>query len=408
MLILRRLVPVIAVLALGLAVASCSEKSGNSLADQPLFGDGLDDVTEVVARVGDLEITRKDMQVAYDELVPRVQRRYEGTEGKQLLLKKMVDDALLAEGALEQGLLSHPDVGRTLITTRRMALVEAMRNIGIPEGHEPTEEDIQKFFQDNRREFMQQPAVLARHIETLSLEEAQEAYNLLKDDHRPFNFMQVANKFSVNKATLENNGEVGWYNPTGVVPNISGGKEFIAKTFNLGIGVHPPIQVGDRWHVVEILKEKPGRTMTYNEARDQAYNMMLPAWNDNMVKDYLLAARKTTEVQLLAEFTPGGGVDPEILMQRAAVVKDPDVRVDYYRLIYTDFPESEWADDALFMSAMVCIDNYYDRNMALRYLDRLLNEYPESELVDDASYLKNNLYNPQGMAPQSIDELRSQ
>lgn len=407
MLILRRLVPVLAILALGLALASCADQSGTRKGEERYFGDGSKDISEVVARVGDYEITRRDMDLAYEELVPRVQRRFDGEEGRQLLLKRMVDEVLLAQGALEMNLTAHPDVGQTLITSRRRILGEAMRNIGIIEGKEPTEEEIQEFFKDNRREFMQQPAVLARHIECLTLERAQEAYQLLKDDSSAFTFMKVAADFSVNKKTLGQNAELGWYNPTGVIPHIQNGKEFIAKTFNLGLGVHPPLQVGDRWHVVEILKEKPGRPMTYNEARDLAYNMMLPAHNDGLVKDYLLSVRKTTPVQLLAEFTPGGGVDPATLMQRAASVGDPDARIDYYRLIYTDFPHSEQADDALFMSAMVCIDNYVDRRMASRYLDRLLKEYPESELVDDASYLLENLYNPEGMAPKSIEELRS-
>jgi len=407
MLIMRRLVPVLTLVGLVLALAACAEKSEDSLGDMPLYGDGGNDASEVVARVNGYEITEQDVEIAYDELVPRMRNRYDGEGGRQLLLKKMVDDLLLAQGALEKDLQSVPEVGRTIISTRRMALVQAMRNLAIPDGQQPTEADIEAFFKDNRQQFLQQPTILARHIECLTLERAQEAYQQLKDDYRSYQFMKVAGDYSVNEQTLNNNAEVGWYNPTGTIPMVANSKEFIGKTANLDVGLHAPIQVGDRWHVVEILKKVPGRPMTFNEARDQALNAMLPAWNDNLVKEYLLQARKDSSVELLGQFAPGGGVDPETLMKRAALVADPEARIDYYRMIYTDFPESDRADDALFMSAMVSIDTYADRRMAQRYLDKLLKEYPDSELYDDASFMKENLYNPEGMVPDSIQDLQS-
>ncbi|PID78870.1 hypothetical protein CSA17_05685 [bacterium DOLJORAL78_65_58] len=403
----RRLVVWLTLLGLVLCVVACAEKSEDPLADQPFYGDGSHDNSEVVARVNGYEITAKDLNIAYEELVPRLKKRYEGEEGRQLLLKKMVDDLLLAQAALEQNLQDVPEVGRTIISTRRLALVEAMRNLAIPEGRQPTEADIEAFYKDNRQQFMQQPTILARHIECLTLERAQEAYQQLKDNHQSHQFMKVAGNYSVNKQTLQNNAEVGWYNPTGVIPMVPNSKMFIAKTVDLDEGLHAPIQVADRWHVVEILKKKPGRFMTFNEVRSQALNAMLPAWNDNLVKEFLLQAREGKTVELLGEYAPGGGVSPEALMKRAAVLPDPDARIDYYRLIYTDFPQSDRADDALFMSAMVCIDTYADRRMAQRYLDKLLAEYPDSDLRDDASFLRENLYNPEGMVPQNLQQPQS-
>ena len=404
---LRRLVPVAALLGLVLWVAACAEKSEDPLADMPLYGDGGNDPSDVVARVNDYEITVNDLNTAYEELVPRLKRRYDGEEGRHLLLKQMVDDLLLAQAALDMELQKVPEVGRIIISSRRLALVDAMRNLAIPDGRKPTEEEIEKYYKDNRQDFRLQSTHLARHIECLTQEKAQEAYDKLKDDYRASKFLQVALEYSVNKKTLENNAEVGWYNPGGYIPIVPDSKIFIAKTVDLERGLHAPIQVGDRWHVVEILQKSPGRPMTFNEARSQVLAAMLPAWNDNLVRDFLLEARQENTVEMLGPYAPGGGVDPETLMKRAAVLSEPDARIEYYRLIYTDFPQSDRADDALFMSANVCMDTYADRRMAMRYLDKLLAEYPDSELYEDASYLRENLYNPEGMIPSSIQELQS-
>ncbi len=409
MIIIRRALPVILVLVLGLFLTSCQEdgaSSKNSLF--PIYGNGGQDISEVIATVGDISITQQQLDMHYDELVPRLKSKYDGPAGQQLLLKEMVDETLLILGAQEMGLEKRSEVARTLISQRRTAMTSAMRNIGVPEGNDPTEDELQAFFNDNRKEFMQEGLVQARHIECLTLQEAEKAYQMLKDDFSAYNFLKVAKDFSVNSLSLADDTELGWYNRSGVVPLIKDSRSFIDQTFDMPLGLNRPIQVSDRWHVVEILNRKPARPMTYGEARDIVRNTMLPGYFDGMVKDYLLAARQTYPVSLMGQFTPGQGLNPDTLMERATLVEDPGVKVDYYRLIYTDFPESERADDALFMCALVCMDSWHDRRLAKRYLNILIDEYPESELIEDAVFLRDNLYNPKAMNPQSIEELRNQ
>lgn len=403
----RRILFVVLVSTLGLLLTACQEKTDSPKHGIfPIFGGVGQDNSPIIAKVGDKVITQQDLDLRYDEMVPQAQNNYQGDEGQLLLLKEMIDEILLVEGALAKGLNNRQDVGRSLITHRRMDMLSAMRNIGIPEDSNPTEDDFQSFFKDNRHEFMQEGLVRARHVECLTVERAMEAYKLIEANPSAYNFMKVAADYSVNKKTLPNDADVGWYTKTGIVAHIKDSKSFVAATFDLELGLYRPIQVADRWHVVEILEKKPARPMTYNEARDLVQNAMLPAYYDGKIKDFILTARKNSSIEMLGKFTPGNGMDPDALMQRAALVAEPGVKLDYYRMIYTDFPQSERADDALFMCALVCMDTWQDRRMAQRYLDLLLEEYPESDLHDDALFLKENLYKPGGLTPSSIEELR--
>ncbi len=95
-----------------------------------------------------------------------------------------------------------------------------------------------------------------------------------------------------------------------------------------------------------------------------------------------------------------------MILERAALAEDPGVKIDYYRLIYTDYPESDRADDALFMCALISMDTYMDNRTAQRYLNILIKDYPESELREDVSFLKKNMYNSEKMNPTSIEDLR--
>ncbi len=404
--LIRRSLPVVLILALGLLLASCQEKGGGSTQIFPVFGDGTSDESPVIATVGDIKITQKDLDLHLEELVPRVKRRYEGKEGQQLLLKEMVDEVLFVLGAEEKNLITRPEVIQKMNSYHREVMVRAMKSLGIKEGVEPTDEELRAFFQDNRKEFKQMGRVRARHVECLTFEKADEAYQLLKIDGSPANFMKVAAEYSINSKTLAQDAETGWYNKTGIIPFIVNGRVFIDKTFDLEMGLHAPIQVEDRWHVVEILERKLGRTMTYNEAQKIVKDTMLPGYYDGLVKDYLLEARETYPVVRFGKFAPGQGLDAKSIFEKASLVSDPLEKMDFYRMIYTDYPESDKADDALFMCALVSMDTYMDNRTAMRYLNLLIKRYPESDLREDVAFLKKNMYNPDKMNPQSIDDLR--
>ncbi len=404
----RRVLLIILVLSLGLFLTACqdeTEKKQDSIF--PIFGGGeKNDFSPVIAKVEDVEITQRDLDMRFEELLPPSQLNFEGEEGRQLLLKEMIDETLLVKGALEMGLKNRQDVGRTLVSQRRLTMVSAMRNIGIPEENKLTEDDYQSYFKDNRTQFMQEGLVHARHVECLTLERAQEAYRLIMVDRSAYNFMKVAGDFSVNKATLANNADLGWFNKGGIIENLTHSLIFINAVFDFEVGVHRPIQVKDRWHVVEIFEHQHARPMTYVEAYELVKSRMTPAFYDGKIKDYLLDMRKRKTVEMFGQYAPGNGQGPEAIMKRASLVADPGVKLDYYRMVYTDFPQSDRADDALFMCALVTMDTWQDRRMAQRYLDRFIEEFPESELYEDVVFLKENLYNPGGVVPQTIDDLK--
>ena len=404
----RRLLSLMFLLVLGFLLASCQ----GDVADnkdfkwKPIFGDGLHDSSPVIATVGDFEITQKDLDLHLDELPQRLKGRFSGEEGQRLLLKEMVDQTLLVLGAVEKGLYNDKDVSRTLISQRRVTLDSAMRNYGLLQGNEPTDEELRDYFDKNRARFRQEGLVLARHIECLSRDAANKAYTRLMLDGLENDFVHVVNDFTKNIESGKNGGDLGWFNKGGFVPFIQNSDEFTQVAFDLDVGVHPPFRVGDRWHIVEIMQKEYGRPMTFGEAKGQVLIDMKPGYQDQIFKNYLASARQQHPVVLVGRFAPGQGLDPETLFARGMALADPEAKLDMFALVFTDFPTSDRADDALFMSAMVALDTWQDRSVAEGFLKRLKSEYPDSDLVDDANFLKDNLYNPKALSPSTIEELR--
>lgn len=52
-----------------------------------------------------------------------------------------------------------------------------------------------------------------------------------------------------------------------------------------------------------------------------------------------------------------------------------------YRQVYTDYPRSRYADDALWEISSIHYVNFYDVNRTIFYLQKIISEYPESPRV---------------------------
>lgn len=411
----RRLLLLVVAVASFALLSACQEGSSTSADSgargkdfrwQPVYGDGTNDVSEVIAKVGDIEITSRDLELYLDELPPGQKGRYQGADGERLLLKRMIENVLLVQGSVKKKLYNDPDVARTLISQRRNALSSAMINYGLLRDKKPTDEEAREYFMSNRGHYRQLGIVNARHIETRTKADAEKAYARLVKGGPDNDWVTVMKEYSVNEKTKELEGSVGWFNQGGIIPLVQGSTEFTTIAYDLETGVNTPFLVMDRWHVVEIISRENERPMTFNEARVQVETEMLPGWQDGLIKDYYREARKAQTVEMMGRFAPGQGLSVDELFARAMSAADPVQKIELLNLVHSDYPESDRADDALFMAANVALEAWVDVKVAERYLRILLEDYPDSDLAADAQFLKDNLNNPEVLNPKSVDDLR--
>ncbi len=404
----RRCLALMVVVVALLALAGCQtdESSQDRFQWKPLYGDFTNDTSTVVAKIGDVQITERMLELYIDELPPRLKADFMGPDGERLALKKMIDQSLMVQGAMELKIYNDQDVARQLISQRRNTLDYAMRNYGLLRDNKPNEEDLRAHFAVNKGKFRQQGLVMARHVECLSKDDADLAYQRLQSGDYKNNFPHVVEEMSTNDDTKKEGGNTGWFAKGGFIPFIRGSEQFATAVYDLEMGLHAPIKVADRWHVVEVTHREYERPQTFAEAESQVLKDMLPGWQNSIIKDYLLEARNTYPVEMLGAYTPGQGASAEELFNRAMALPDPDRKLELLSMIHTDYPDDPKADDALFMSANVALDTWQDRRIAERYLIMLIEEYPDSELIEDAKFLNKNLNNPKVLNPQSIEDLR--
>ncbi len=406
------LLSVVALVVTLVATAGCQQQqqTGAGFGWKPLFGDLAKDTSPVLARVGDIEITQADLEQFIDEQPERLKGDFAGPEGERVALRRMIEQSLMVLGAVDRKLYNDPLVARSLVMQRRLTLDKAMRQFGLLKDAKPSEAQMKEYYESNISRYHQQGLVRARHIELATKADADRAWARLQkgvaSKDRADDWEHVCEDFSINEKTKKLSGDAGWMGDGTAVPLLDDGMGFSKAVFNMPIGFNPPIRIGDRWHIVQISHREFERNSSFDEAKDAIRNEMLPGFQDAVIKDYLKTARAKYGVKTEGRFAPGEGMTPEQLFERAKLNKDVLRRIDMLTMLADDFPESDRADDALFLAGNAAIENLEDVSVGQRILMRLVAEYPKSELVADAQFIIDNVNDPKFRNPTSIEDLK--
>lgn len=403
----RRVVLLLAVAAATFGLSSCRQTQPDGLAiPNDLFGDGLPDESAVVCSFDGHEITQRDMDLRLAEMPQNFKQLFQGDGAERRLLEFMISELLQADAAVAEGLQADPTVHRQMLSQLRTTLRDAYAELVIWRNLEPTDEEIQQYYEEKKDSFRTEGQVKARHIQCSTREAAEAAYAKIREGGYDGLFANVAGVFSENKATAGTQGDLGWFSRKGFLPMLDDGPAFAAAVFDLDRGLHEPIKIGNAWHVVEILNREPSRQLTLDEVRDRIVREMQPTVQERARADWIEARRAETDIQYFGDFRPGQGRTAEELLRLGMLAGSFERSEQIYNLLLLDYPESEYAPMALFMLANLYLDTYGDSYNARRYLNQILRKYPDAEVRDQAEYMLENMGHQNFRTPKSIEEFR--
>jgi len=401
---ITRLIPLVLLGGALLALSSCSSDKGTG--EYEIFGNGFKDVSPVIAKVGDITITRFDFDTRYKELPTNVKRRFSGDNWEDRFLRFMVDEALVYQSAVDAQIDKDPEIAQSFISYRRYIMNDGFKRLVLWEDLTPNQEDIQSYYDDNPEDFVAAGMVRARHVECDTEAEIRAAWDALHGEGRDALFAYVVGKYTENEESKKLSGDLGWFNRNGYIGAIYAHKEFIEAVWDLPIGLNPPIKVADKWHIVEIQNRKPSRPLSMAEARPQIIEKLKPMVQQQKLESLLVAKREEVPIKYFGDFEPGSGCTAEELFNRALAAGDPLVQLELYQILINDYPENEYKPKALFMCANIQLDRWQDRNSASKLLMQLIEDYPESDLVDQADFMLKNMSSRELVSPQSIEDLQ--
>jgi peptidyl-prolyl cis-trans isomerase C len=400
----QRTVLVITVLLAALLLGGCQDQEATEAGGpRPIFGDGSADNSRVVATVNGYDITEKMVDMRLEEVDSRERHKFEDEDGRRLFVRQMVDEALRVQEARKRELPRDPVVRRGLISQERQALDLALQTELVGSA-EPTIDEVRDYFTDHRDQYKRLGVMNALHVQTSSRETADEVYRKATDEGVAF--ARLVAEYSENRDTKINEGSLGWFNRSGFIPGFRDSKAFTELIWDFDTGVNPPVEFGGSWHVVKVIDRKYERLQTLEEAYDRVVQDMLPEFRRAQVAEWQRAARQEAAIQYFGEYRPGQGKSAAELFERAFYVNDPEAKLDLLGLLVDDYPQSEYADDALFTAANIALDQWSDRRQASYFLSQLLERYPQSEYREDAQYILDHMSDPSFVNPTSIEDLQ--
>ncbi|PVB61589.1 peptidylprolyl isomerase [Labrenzia sp. 011] len=241
--------------ALAVSILAMSLGSATLLAAEP---------DDVVAKVGDAEITEAELAFAAQDAGQELQR-FPPAQWRQLLLDAMVDMELMAQAAREDGLDQDPDFQRQLDFLE----LQALRNAYLAQkiGGTISEDDVKAAYDAQFADFEGAEEMHARHI---LVKEKAEAEALVAELDGGADFAELAREKSTGPSG-PNGGDLGFFKSGQMVKPF----EEAVMTLEPGGYTKEPVETQFGWHVIKLeekrREEKPALEEVGDSLRQQIF-----------------------------------------------------------------------------------------------------------------------------------------
>ncbi|NVK33027.1 MAG: peptidylprolyl isomerase [Rhodobacteraceae bacterium] len=241
---------------------------------------------DVIAKVGDAEITEADIAFAAQDLGAELQR-FPPAQWRAILLDVLIDMQVLGQAAESESLDEDPDFQKQVDFLK----LRALRNAYVAQKIEGAidEDEIKALYDEKYADFEGPEEVHARHI---LLKEKAEAEAVIKSLDDGADFVELAKEKSTGPSG-PSGGDLGYFSKGRMVP------EFEAVVFDMDKGDYTkePVQTQFGWHVIKVedkrAQPKPAFEDVAGQLRQQKARDIYAAKMDEL--------KEVTPVEILDE-----------------------------------------------------------------------------------------------------------
>jgi parvulin-like peptidyl-prolyl isomerase len=153
-----------------------------------------------------------------------------------------------------------------------------------------TEEEIQKYFEQNRKQFILPEMRRLAHILVDSLDTAKDVLKRLREGT---SFESLAKEFSKDTQSANRGGEVGWIQKGQVLPPI----EKAAFSMNPG-EVSDPVKTDLGYHIIKVLELRPSQLKDFSQARMEVEKKVLQKKREEKIKYWVDQLRAVSKIEI--------------------------------------------------------------------------------------------------------------
>ncbi|MFN3200356.1 MAG: peptidyl-prolyl cis-trans isomerase [Bradymonadia bacterium] len=271
---------------------------------------------EILAKVGDNIITRKQFESRLNQQSPFARNRLNSPDRKQEFLENLIRFELLALDASKKGFDDHPDV----VLARKQAMVRAfmaeelrdMVKIG-----DITDEEVLKYYEEHKDEYDRPPQVRAGHLLIANGEGAEaKARDLLakinaeveQDKFKARDiFSRYARRYSEDEATRSSGGDLKFFGKPGESQAKRGPADPVVPP-PVALSAYGLVAVGDiasepvkssaGWHLVQKTGFRRAYTRTLKDVKTSIRNKLFRVRKTKAMDDYVASLKKEAKIEV--------------------------------------------------------------------------------------------------------------
>ncbi len=255
----------------------------------------------VLADVSGTPITVAEFKKEVEGLPPYLKPMAETAEGKKEMLETMIIRELVLQDAKKDGLDKSPAVTEKLEELKKRLVVEAYLKKKVDEQAKVTDEELQKFYNQNKDKFKSGDEIKASHILVKDEKTAQEVLAKVKGGG---NFEELAKKYSIDSAAAKG-GDLGWFGKGSMIP------EFEKAAFGLKEGETSGIvKTKFGFHIIKVTGKRAAGTRSFADVKDQIKAAILPSKQQEVFQKLKEELKKSGKYSIKEDVLKGLGGTP--------------------------------------------------------------------------------------------------
>lgn len=359
------------------------------------------DSTQVLVRIGKVTITRADVQHRIRMLPEQFRANYSTPDGRRQLLERMVEEQVWLAVALREGVANRPDVKDQLEQQRRDLLIRTYVSELMAANPAVGDSEAQAYYDAHQDEYEVPATVTLRHIQTKTEKDARK---VLKWVDR-WDWGKLVKQYSVDSLTRASDGSLGTVTREGVFSTLGAQPALAESAFALGEGkVGGPWKTDRGWHVVRVDAVKEESVRPFAQVRQAILRQLGSQRSQDFYRAQLESARASLGVRsdssAIEDYLTTRKTARE-MFNEAQTAGTPEQRIEAYRKMLADYPESDVSPQAQFMIGFIYseeLKRYEDAELAFH---ELLRRYPKAELAPSARWMLDHMREED--APEFID-----
>jgi peptidyl-prolyl cis-trans isomerase C len=250
----------------------------------------------VLAEVNGGSITTGDFERELKNLPEYLKAMADTPQGRKEMLDTMVIRELILQQASKDGLDKGPEIEDKLQDLKKRLIVESFLKKKVESESKVSDEDLKKFYEQNKDKFKSGEQIKASHILVKTDKEAKEILAKIKGGG---NFEELAKKSSVDSSAAKG-GDLGWFGKGSMVPAF----EKAALALKEG-QVSDVVKSDFGFHIIKLTGKRAAGIRPLEEVKDQIKGAIMPTKQQEVFQKIKEELKKTAKITVKEDVLNG-------------------------------------------------------------------------------------------------------